>query len=125
MSIEDEDRAEAGVGSGLYAPRFEAALNLMREERRAAVEARLTILRDRDLEMSQPGHHHQLLVQTMREIGQLTRAIDVLDRMERGELIEEALAAALPPIRARRDAPMRIMVLRPASPAEPRPGASA
>lgn len=127
MSIEDKPAAAPPRDAGrLYAPRFEAALNLLREERRAVVEVRRTILRDQDLRASDPGHHTQLCIQALREIQQLTRAIDVLDRMESGELIEVEAGrltaphlSGLPPIKPRQDAPARLGALRPASPPEP------
>lgn len=112
------------ASSTVATPRFEAALNLLREELRATMEVRRTILRDQDLQATHPGHRDDLLIQTLREIQQYTRAIGVLDRMENGELIEEELAAALPPIRPRGMGPERICVLRPASPPEPRPTTS-
>lgn len=124
MTADDGEADGGGAVARIYAPRFEAALNLLREELRATVEVRRTILRDHDLASTAPGHRDDLLIQTLREMQQYTRAIGVLDRMENGELIEEALAVSLPPIRARRDAPSRIMVLRPASLPEPRPPAS-
>lgn len=67
---------------------FEAALNLLREELRAVADTRRQILRDGDLERADPLHREQLLGQTMRELDQLSRAVGVLDRLQRGDLIE-------------------------------------
>lgn len=83
-------------GSAGFAPRFEAAINLLREERRASVEVRRTILRDRDLAEADPGHHNALLVQTLKEVGQITRAISILERLESGDLVECETAPTMP-----------------------------
>lgn len=72
---------------------MEAALNLLREELRAVADTRRQILHDAELQATDPGHRDQLLTQTMRELDQLSRAIGVLDRIERGDLVEIADAA--------------------------------
>lgn len=64
------------------APRFEAALNRLREERLAVEETRRAIQRDIGLRMEDAAHHRQLLAQTYAELGQLARAIETLERME-------------------------------------------
>lgn len=64
------------------APRFEAALNRLREERLAVEETRRAIQRDIGLRMDDAAHHRQLLAQTYAELGQLARAIETLERME-------------------------------------------
>ena len=99
----------------------EAALNLCREELRAVVDVRLAVLNDEALKKADPGHRDDLLRQTRCEIQQLSRAIGILDRIQTGELIEAEMAAPLPALRARGEAPVRLSVLRRASPPEPRP----
>lgn len=72
---------------------FEAALNLLREERLAVQAARGAILRDSGLEISDPAHRDQLLGQTMAEMAQISRAITLLERVQSGELVEMDLPA--------------------------------
>ena len=67
---------------------FEAALNRLKEERLAVADAREHILKDDALKASDPDHRRQLLAQTLLELGQLARAIDLLTRVEAGELVE-------------------------------------
>lgn len=67
---------------------FEAALNLLREERRAVEGVRAALMRDEDLRQSDPAHRDQLLVQTRAELAQITRAIALLSRVAAGELVE-------------------------------------
>jgi len=98
---------------------YEAALNLLREERRAVQDIRNAILKDDALKAEDPAHRSQLLTQTMNEITQLLAAISVLERLDSGALVEMAEPFALPPIRARQNAPTRLSVLRPRSLAEP------
>ncbi|WP_426036475.1 hypothetical protein [Brevundimonas sp. DC300-4] len=67
---------------------YEAALNRLKEERLAVRDIREAILADDALKASDPAHRRQLLSQTLLELGQLARAIDVLTRLETGELVE-------------------------------------
>lgn len=67
---------------------FEAALNRLKEERLAVAGARDHILKDDALKASDPDHRRQLLAQTLLELGQLGRAIDLLTRVQAGELVE-------------------------------------
>lgn len=66
---------------------YEAAINLLREERRGVAEARRTLMRDEDLRQSAPAHRRQLLAQTQAEIVQLGRALDVLIALQDGDLV--------------------------------------
>ena len=70
---------------------FEAALNRLKEERLAVADAREHILKDEALKASDPDQRRQLLAQTLLELGQLARAIDVLTRVEAGDLVEMVL----------------------------------
>lgn len=72
-------------------PRFEAALNLLREQQRAVAAVRRQILSDDDLRREDPAHRQALLTQTLREIGQLSEAVTVLERVQAGQ---SAYAAA-------------------------------
>lgn len=76
---------------------FEAALNLLREERRVVKDTRWAILRDHELAQTDPGHRNDLLTQTQAEQGQLTAAIELLEKVEAGELMvmDAALAAGM------------------------------
>lgn len=67
---------------------YEAALNRLKEERLAVADAREHILRDKALQAEDPAHRRQLLSQTLCELGELGRAIDVLSRLHSGDLIE-------------------------------------
>lgn len=67
---------------------FEAALNRLKEERLAVADAREHILKDEALKASDPDHRRQLLAQTLLELGQLGRAIDLLARVQCGDLVE-------------------------------------
>jgi hypothetical protein len=82
---------------------FEAALNRLKEERLAVADARQHILRDEALKASDPVHRRQLLAQTLLELGQLGRAIDLLTRVQAGDLVEmdlpEPAAPRAPPPR--------------------------
>ena len=60
---------------------FEAALNLLREQRRVVTDMRWDILRDEDLKRSDPEHRNQLLAQTQAEQTQLSAAITLLERV--------------------------------------------
>lgn len=88
---------------------YEAALNTLREERRAVSAARAQLLRDEDLRRDEPQHRNQLLAQTMAELAQLSRAITLLERVQAGDLVEMDLPgpAAAPPPTERRPPPPR------------------
>lgn len=66
----------------------QAALNLLREQLRAVADTRRQILADRDLERGDPDHRRQLLIQTRIEMGEIARAVGLLERVEAGTLIE-------------------------------------
>lgn len=66
------------------APRFEAALNLLREQRRAVADVRRQVMGDEALKAEDPSHRRQLLVQTMAELNQLSDTITVLERVAQG-----------------------------------------
>lgn len=76
---------------------YEAALNTLREERRAVAAARGQLLRDEDLRQADPRHRDQLLAQTMAELAQLSRAITLLERVQAGDLVEMGLPEPAPP----------------------------
>lgn len=67
---------------------YEAALNRLKEERLAVRDIREAILADEALRASDAEHRRQLLSQTLLELAQLGRAIDILTRLDSGELIE-------------------------------------
>lgn len=93
----------AGVRPGVDVSMYEAALNTLREERRAVTAARGQLLRDEDLRQSDPQHRNQLLAQTMAELAQLSRAITLLERVQSGDLVEMDVASSgLPPAPYRR-----------------------
>lgn len=87
----------AGVRPGVDVSMYEAALNTLREERRAVSAARAQLLRDEDLRLSDPQHRSQLLAQTMAELAQLSRAITLLERVQSGDLVEMDLPEPGPP----------------------------
>lgn len=78
---------------------MQAALNLLREERRAVIERLAAIEADAGLRADDGAHWRQLRSQARLEIGQIGRAIDVLERIEGGALreVEGRLLAAPPP----------------------------
>jgi hypothetical protein len=68
--------------------KFEAALNRLKEERLAVIGRRLDIEKDEALKASDSAHWRQLRSQTLLEIGQLGAAIELLERVQCGELVE-------------------------------------
>lgn len=83
---------------------YEAALNTLREERRAVAAARAALLRDDDLRRTDGRHRSQLLAQTMMELAELSRAIALLERAQAGDLVVVDAAPAVAtaqPARAR------------------------
>ena len=66
---------------------FEAALNLLREQRRTVKDVRWDIIRDEALKREDSAHHHQLLIQTQAEQTQLSSAITLLERVEAGDAV--------------------------------------
>lgn len=83
--------------------RFEAALNRLKEERLAVIERRAGIERDEDLKASDHAHWRQLRAQTLLETGQLAAAIDLLERVSSGRLVE----VEMPETVVRRNVPPR------------------
>jgi hypothetical protein len=78
----------AGARQGVDVSKFEAALNRLKEERLAVIGRRLDIDKDAALKASDYDHWRQLRSQTMLEVGQLGRAIELLERVQCGELVE-------------------------------------
>jgi hypothetical protein len=78
----------AGARQGVDVSKFEAALNRLKEERLAVIGRRLDIDKDAALKASDYGHWRQLRSQTLLEVGQLGRAIELLERVQCGELVE-------------------------------------
>lgn len=82
---------------------YEAALNRLKEERLSVGDIREQILKDEALQASDPAHRRQLLSQTLCELGELGRAIDVLTRLQSGDLVEmdlpEPVQRPVPPPR--------------------------
>jgi hypothetical protein len=68
--------------------KFEAALNRLKEERLAVIARRIDIEKDEALKASDSVHWRQLRSQTLLEIGQLGRAVELLERVQCGELVE-------------------------------------
>ena len=66
---------------------FEAALNLLREQRRAVLDVRRQIMSDEALRAEDPVDHHRLLVQTLAEVAQLDAAIRTLEAAAAGRII--------------------------------------
>lgn len=73
---------------GVAVNRFEAALNLLREEARAVAARRVEIQRDEDLRAEDPDHRCRLLAQAAAETAQIAAAVRVLERAEAGELVD-------------------------------------
>ena len=78
----------AGARQGVVVSTFEAALNRLKEERLAVIGRRTDIDKDHALKASDYAHWRQLRGQTLLEIGQLGRAIELLERVQSGELVE-------------------------------------
>lgn len=95
--------ALGGAGQGVGVSSFEAALNLLREQRRAVKDVRWAIINDHELARTDAGHRSDLLAQTLAEQGQLTAAIDLLEEVEAGTLV--VVDAALSPGPAARGEP--------------------
>lgn len=71
---------------GVAADPYEAALNLLREQRRAVTDVRRQIASDEALRAEDPRHQHALMVQTLAEIGQLGAAIKLLEAASQGRV---------------------------------------
>lgn len=99
----------AGARQGVVVSTFEAALNRLKEERLAVADIREQVLRDDALKATDPAHRRQLLAQTLLELGQLGRAIDLLARVQGGELVEMDLPEPIirPPAPPRQTALIR------------------
>jgi hypothetical protein len=93
----------AGARQGVVVSRFEAALNRLKEERLAVIGRRLDIDKDDALKASDHAHWRQLRGQTLLEIGQLGRAIELLERVQSGDLVE----VDMPETVVRRNVPPR------------------
>ena len=98
---------------------YEAALNLLREERRAVGDIRNQILKDDALKAEDPTHRSQLLTQTMNELTGLLASISVLGRLDAGTLIAVEVTSPFPVSRVRQAEPVRLSALRVASLPEP------
>lgn len=75
--------------------RFQAALNLLAEERRAVSDIRRQILADEALRLADPAHRSQLLTQTLHELSEIDDALGVMRSLNRGALLVQAHDAAL------------------------------
>lgn len=69
---------------------MQAALNILREQRRAVLDVHRQLLNDRALEVEDPAHRRQLLAQTMAEQRELSEAISLIERVADGRLVEVA-----------------------------------
>jgi|GEM_PF-2315649 len=69
---------------------MQAALNILREQRRAVLDVHRQLLNDRALEVEDPAHRRQLLAQTMAEQRELSEAISLIERVMDGRLVEVA-----------------------------------
>lgn len=101
--------------TGVRANKFEAALNVLREELRAVTAARRAILSDRALAAEDGAHHQQLLKQTLAEMAQHSRAIRLLERVQAGDLVEMDLPEPVPPrpfVQAPREARQTALIRR-------------
>ena len=79
---------------------YEAALNLLREQRRAVTDVRRQIASDEALRAEDPRHQHALMVQALAEIGQLGAAIQLLDAAADGRVTVLPDAVARPSVAA-------------------------
>lgn len=85
---------------------YEAALNLLREQRRAVTDVRRQIASDEALRAEDPRHQHALMVQALAEICQLGAAIRLLEAANDGRVTvlpetvarPRVAAADLPPV---------------------------
>lgn len=68
---------------------MQAALNILREQRRAVLDAHRQILNDDALKAEDPAHWRQLAGQASAEASELMAAISVLERLHDGRLVEE------------------------------------
>lgn len=69
---------------------MQAALNILREQRRAVLDVHRQLLNDRALEVEDPAHRRQLLAQSMAEHRELSEAISLIERVTDGRLVEVA-----------------------------------
>lgn len=68
---------------------MQAALNILREQRRAVMDVHRQILSDAALKAEDPAHWRQLAGQANAEAGELTAAITLLEKVMDGRLVEE------------------------------------
>jgi hypothetical protein len=68
---------------------MQAALNILREQRRAVVDVHRQILNDAALKAEDPAHWRQLAGQANAEAGELTAAITLLEKVMDGRVVEE------------------------------------
>ncbi|QBQ49077.1 hypothetical protein [Brevundimonas naejangsanensis] len=69
---------------------MQAALNILREQRRAVLDVHRQLLRDHALEAEDPAHRRQLLAQTLTEQRELSVALSLIERVMDGRLVEIA-----------------------------------
>lgn len=69
---------------------MQAALNILREQRRAVLDVHRQLLSDHALEAEDPAHRRQLLGQTLAEQRELSEAISLIQRVADGRLVEVA-----------------------------------
>lgn len=69
---------------------MQAALNILREQRRAVLDVHRQLLRDHALEAEDPAHRRQLLAQTLAEHRELSAALTLIERVMDGRLVEIA-----------------------------------
>ncbi|HAL06365.1 MAG TPA: hypothetical protein DCP26_03275 [Brevundimonas sp.] len=79
---------------------MQAALNILREQRRAVLDVHRQLLRDHALEAEEPAHRRQLLAQTLAEQRELSEALTLIERVMDGRLVEVAGEARPAPIGA-------------------------
>lgn len=68
---------------------MQAALNILREQRRAVLDVHRQILNDAALKAEDSAHWHQLAGQAMAEAGELMAAVTLLEKVMDGRLVEE------------------------------------